>query len=170
MNDTTNPKANMPSYSIEHYKWKGCICKTVFELPKTDGQGCRTARLREVTFSENTEQQFIKAVLCRLPSIIQHNDYGGIPREFTTLTYVGCSVKNITALDLSFRKFWFAYNYKVGNKARVEKKWNNLKDEDRLLALQGAERQRRHSQTHKTDMPYPETYLDQRRWENEFTD
>lgn len=169
MKDTTNPTANMPSYSVEHPNWRGCVCVTVFELPQTDEAGRRVARLREITFNGCSHQQFIAAVLRRLPALIQCRQYGGIPVEFATLEKERCVIRDITTQDLSFRKFWFAYGYKVGNKARVEKKWNNLKDEDRLLALQGVERQRRHSQTHKTDMPYPETYLDQRRWENEFS-
>lgn len=77
-------------------------------------------------------------------------------------------VSDTTCLDLSFAYFWNTYAYKVGNKATVEKKWNALKPEDRLLALRGITLQRRHSESHRTDMPYPQTYIDQRRWENEF--
>ena len=162
--DTTN----MPTYSIEHPSWPGCVCVAVYELPWVNEQGIRFSQLRSVTFNERSSYNFVKPVLLRLPAYVIPTEYG-IPQEFGSLTTERCVVKNTTTQDLSFVRFWNAYGYKVGNKATVEKKWNALKPEDRLLALQGISRQRRHSESHKTDMPYPQTYLDQRRWENVFS-
>ena len=158
----------MPTYSIEHPSWPGMVAVAVYELPWVDGEGRRLAQLRQMTFNDGSKYNFIHPVTLRVPGVIQWRDTGLAP-EFGVLTQAGCVVKNCTAIDLSFVRFWNAYGYKVGDKSRVEKKWNALKEENRLLALQGIARQRRHSESHKTDMPYPQTYIDQRRWENEFT-
>ena len=164
----TTDTTNMPTYSIEHPSWPGCVCVAVYELPWVDNEGRRIAQLRQVTFNERSAYGFIYPVLLRLPSVVQYSEYQ-LPMEFQKLTADRCVVRNTTTQDLTFLRFWNAYGYKVGNKATVEKKWNALKPEDRLLALQGISRQRRHSESHKTDMPYPQTYIDQRRWENVFS-
>lgn len=158
----------MPTYSIEHPNWPGCVCVAAYELPWVDNEGRRIAQLRQVTFNERSAHRFIRPVLLRLPSAV-HCSGCQLPPEFQKLTAERCVVRDTTAQDLSFARFWNAYGYKVGNKATVERKWNALKPEDRLLALQGISRQRRHSETHRTDMPYPQTYIDQRRWENEYS-
>ena len=61
------------------------------------------------------------------------------------------------------------YGYKVGNKARVQKKWEKLPEGERVLAMASIARYRRFAEGKKIEMVYPETYIDQRRWENEFT-
>lgn len=78
----------------------------------------------------------------------------------------GCQIKDISAIDLSFEKFWSVYDYKIGNKPRVAKLWEKLSKEERILALGFIRRMRVFYQTKKIDVPYPETYLNQRRWEN----
>ena len=164
----TTDTTNMPSYSIEHSNFPGCVAVAVYGLPQYSAQGFRYSEFRSVTFNERSTYNFAKPVLLRLPAYVIPTECG-IPQEFNELIAQRCVVKNTTMQDLSFARFWAAYDYKVGNKARVEKKWNALSQEDRLLALSGIARQRRHSESHKTDMPYPETYIDQRRWENVFT-
>lgn len=70
--------------------------------------------------------------------------------------------------DISFNAFWNAYAHKVGNKSRAEKLWNALTDIEKAKALnyisvynnflienQGIQRL------------YPETYLSQKRFNNE---
>lgn len=158
----------MPRYSVEHPSWAGCVAVATYELPWRDEQNGWIAQLRNVSFNDKSGYKFVRPVLMRVPSVIHYQEYG-IPPEFKELQDERCVVKNTTETDLSFARFWGAYGYKVGNKATVEKKWNALKPEDRMLALQGIERQRRHSESHKTDMPYPQTYIDQRRWENVFS-
>lgn len=160
-------KSNKPSYSIEHPSWPGCVAVAEYELPWIDDEGRRIAQLRQLTFNEKSAYRFISPVLLRVPHVIQYNEHQ-LPLEFRRLQSERCVVTNCTHHDLSFVHFWNMYGYKVGNKATVEKKWNALSAEDRLLALQGIARQRRHSESHKTDMPYPQTYIDQRRWENEY--
>ena len=157
----------MPTYSVTHPKHPGMVCVAVYELPRKDKYGRLVSRLRRVVFNERSTGHFIRPMMLRLPVVIALKD-NGIPDEFYELHAEKCEVKDVTVSDLSFACFWNTYAYKVGNKATVEKKWNALKPEDRLLALQGIVRQRRHSEPKHTDMPYPQTYIDQRRWENEF--
>lgn len=61
------------------------------------------------------------------------------------------------------------YGYKVGNKPRVQKKWNALPEGERILALGAIPKYKRFAEGKHIDLVYPETYIDQRRWENEFT-
>lgn len=157
----------MPAYSITHHNFPGMVGVAVYELPHADKQGRLVAQLRKLSFNNSSTYKFAKPLLLRVPPVIVCAGQG-IPAEFGELLGEKCVVKDVTVSDLSFAVFWNSYAYKVGNKATVERKWNALKPEDRLLALQGIIRQRRHSEAKHTDMPYPQTYIDQRRWENEF--
>jgi len=72
--------------------------------------------------------------------------------------------------DISFDVFWNAYGYKVGNKKRAEKEWNRLTSEDRILCLRGIRRYNMWiAQRRNQDKLYPETFLSQSRWENEYS-
>jgi hypothetical protein len=71
--------------------------------------------------------------------------------------------------DTTFPGFWNAYNYKVGNKKRAEKLWTLLNEQEKLLALSSIRKYDRYlAQRPKMEKAYPETWLAQRRWENEF--
>jgi hypothetical protein len=85
---------------------------------------------------------------------------------FTNPVFTGCDIKQINEIDTSFNAFWNTYDYKVGNKNRVAKKWNELPDDDRILALGFIRRYRNWCDRKKIEYCYPETYLNQRRWEN----
>lgn len=157
----------MPKYSITHPKYSGCVGVAVYELPWVDGDGETVSRLRAVEFNQGCHPQFIRAVVTRLPGLIEQRDAeNGL--AFMKLKSEGCVVRDVTEKDLSFETFWRAYGYKVGDKRRVQKKWEALEEGERLLALGGIWKQKRHSEGHGTDLPYPETYLNQRRWENEY--
>lgn len=156
----------MPTYSITHHKHQGMVAVAVYELPFTKN-GIMVSRLRRLVFNDGSTTLFIRPMMQRVPVFITLQD-PLLPPQFADLQAEKCVVANITCQDLSFSMFWNTYAYKVGNKTTVEKKWNALKPEDRLLAMQGIIRQRRHSEAKHTDMPYPQTYIDQRRWENEF--
>jgi hypothetical protein len=80
--------------------------------------------------------------------------------------YEGCEVKQLTIVDLTFNAFWNQYNYKMGNKARVCKKWDELPEEDRIQALAFIRRYKNWCDRKKIEYCFPETYLNQRRWEN----
>lgn len=71
--------------------------------------------------------------------------------------------------DLTFNTFWEAYNYKVGKKERAIKLWLALSEADRTKALRSIPKYNWWL-TKKQNMErlYPETYLNQRRFDNEF--
>ena len=69
--------------------------------------------------------------------------------------------------DLSFDNFWKVYNYKVGNKKRAERLWQRLTDDQKAKAIT-------HLKSYESFLImnpglaklYPETYLNQERWNN----
>ena len=70
--------------------------------------------------------------------------------------------------DLSFEAFWTAYMYKVGNKKRTEKLWNELDDGEKTKVFNHLPRYTYYLKTHTgISKAYPETFLSQRRFENE---
>lgn len=70
--------------------------------------------------------------------------------------------------DITFDEFWKAYNYKVGNKARAMKLWNALTATDRALIMEYLPRYEAYLAARpRMEKLYPETFLNQRRWENE---
>ena len=91
---------------------------------------------------------------------------GRLPKQFDGWVADGCSVKDISKFDLSFEKFWGAYGNKVGDMKRVKKKWENLPEIDRIMALGFISRMRGYYDSRGIVFPFPETYLNQRRWEN----
>lgn len=69
-------------------------------------------------------------------------------------------------INIVFDVFWNLYNKKVGSKSKCEKKWNKLKDVERQKIvdtlpnfLAGIK--------DKQFQPFPETYLNQERWNDE---
>lgn len=73
------------------------------------------------------------------------------------------------APDLSFTAFWDAFDYKMGNKSRAEAAWHKMGTEDRNACILSIKRYK----TWKKLNPsighiYAETFLSQRRWENEY--
>lgn len=69
-------------------------------------------------------------------------------------------------INIVFDVFWNLYNKKVGSKSKCEKKWNKLKDVERQKIvdtlpnfLAGIK--------DKQFQPFPETYLNQARWNDE---
>lgn len=80
-------------------------------------------------------------------------------------------------LDLSFEMFWDAYANKKGSKAEAEKYWEGIKvtdnkrpvtEADRIAIIKCLNKMKYNYQLRKIEMPYPTTFLHQRRWENEF--
>jgi len=71
--------------------------------------------------------------------------------------------------DITFQAFWKAYDHKVGDKHRAEKLYNLLNDIQKTQVLTSIPRYNTFLQKHATqERCYPETYLSQSRWENEF--
>jgi hypothetical protein len=83
------------------------------------------------------------------------------------LAKIGAAVKKAPA-DLSFKSFWDKYAYKVGKKDRAEKLWGHMNEAQRIQCLNSLPAYERWLSTRTVEKAYPETYLAQRRWENEF--
>lgn len=72
--------------------------------------------------------------------------------------------------DLSFDRFWIKYNYKHGSKTRAEKLWNGMKDTDKYSCFMSIDRYNAWLNRKKNmEKVYPETYLNQRRYESDFS-
>lgn len=71
--------------------------------------------------------------------------------------------------DLSFNRFWETYNYKIGNKKRAEQLWKALTDEEKIQVLLAIPKYDRWLKTKNgIEKLYPETFLNQRRFENQY--
>lgn len=69
-------------------------------------------------------------------------------------------------INISFESFWNLYGKKVGDRTACEKKWNKLKGEERekiMKTLPDFMAQ----WSDKQFQPYPATYLNQKRWNDE---
>lgn len=67
---------------------------------------------------------------------------------------------------LEFEKFWNLYDKKVGDKEKIFKKWKSLKQEDKEKIFNTLPIFLK-SVTDKQYQPYPETYLNNKRWNDE---
>lgn len=69
-------------------------------------------------------------------------------------------------INIEFDIFWNLYDKKVGAKDKCLKKWNSLQDEERekiIISLP----EWKAKITDKQFQPFPETYLNQKRWNDE---
>ena len=122
--------------------------------------------LKAIYFNDNAKGGFVSNSIVEAPVKIDYIS-GKIPPQFDGMKQVGCIVKDISVIDLSFEKFWNTYAYKRGNLARSKKLWAKLSEQERILALGFIAKLRVVYEQERKDMPYPETYLSQKRWENE---
>lgn len=96
-------------------------------------------------------------------------DFESLSKGLATLRKIEIEIeieREIEIGDFDFEKFWNLYNKKVGDKKKIESKWIRLKQDDRdkifktlPLFLESIK--------DKQYQPYPETYLNNRRWEDE---
>ena len=71
--------------------------------------------------------------------------------------------------DLSFERFWTDYKLKIGNKARAEKLWNGLQESERIAVFESLAKYNYYLKTHQgIAKAHATTFLNQRRWENEY--
>jgi hypothetical protein len=71
--------------------------------------------------------------------------------------------------DLSFDNFWNTYGNKIGKKERTAELWKHFSNADKAAALIGIKKYKKWlGQNTSVQMLYPETFLSQRRFENEF--
>tara|TARA_R100000700_G_C3100095_1_gene97525 strand:- start:24 stop:650 length:627 start_codon:yes stop_codon:yes gene_type:complete len=69
-------------------------------------------------------------------------------------------------VNIDFSVFWDLYDKKIGDKSKCIKKWNNLKDKDRSKIMDTLPDFLKLIPD-KQYQPYPMTYLNNRRWEDE---
>jgi len=69
-------------------------------------------------------------------------------------------------INIHFDIFWNLYNKKVGDKKKLEKKWNKLKNDERQKIIDTLPNFL-NSIKDKQYLPYPETYLNNSRWNDE---
>lgn len=150
-------------FSVEPSNFKGSAALLVYDWL----QGT-TYELRSITWSEGCTPNVKLATVREVPVRIVYTR--GAPVDgFAHWERTGCKVQDVSNADYSFERFWNLYGYKVGNKDRVKKKWDRLPEGEKILALGSIPRYRRFTESKHIEMTYPETYIDQRRWENEYT-
>ena len=69
-------------------------------------------------------------------------------------------------LNHPFEDFWDLYDKKVGDKNKLEKKWNKLTDEERQMAMDYIPYYR-HAQPDKTYRKNPDTFINNKSWQDE---
>jgi hypothetical protein len=118
----------------------------------------------KVEFHEITKAQYEFICFNILPKIFAQSDIQGTINEFKTHLEVIEETPNIP-----FSTFWDAYGLKIGRKERCEKLWKLMTDVEKNLAFNGIKKYNdwltRNANIQKL---YPETFLNQRRWENEY--
>ena len=124
-----------------------------------------TGFLKSIYFNDNSKGGFMMSSIVESPLRIVYAP-GVIPPEFDPMKKAGCIVKDITEIDLSLDKFWNVYGYKRGNLIRTKKLWEKLSTHERILALGFIAKLKQVYERERKEMPYPETYLSQKRWEN----
>jgi hypothetical protein len=122
--------------------------------------------LKSIYLNDNCNGGFAIISIVESPIKITYEP-GTIPPEFKKMQLSGCEVRDITTVDLSFEKFIDIYQYKRGNLVRAKKLHGKLSDHERILALGFIRKLKATYERERKEMPYPETYLSQKRWENE---
>ena len=135
-------------YSLTCPKRDNCVALLYFNLD---------SKLIGIEFNHDATDEF-KTILGQELSLIID--------DIERFVKGGCQVKDISNIDLSFERFWDVYANKVGNIKRCQKLWKQLTKEEKILALGFIRRLRIWYNTRNIQFPYPETYLNQRRWEN----
>lgn len=75
-------------------------------------------------------------------------------------------ITNKLEVNISFVDFWNAYDKKVGDKTKLERKWNSLSDSERVAIMEHIPKYKA-SQPDKQYRKNPETYLNQKSWNDE---
>jgi len=78
----------------------------------------------------------------------------------------GKNVKNDKKVNITFDVFWSVYDYKTGNKEKIKKKWESLKDVERESIIEYLPAYKL-STPDKQFRKQPATFLNNRSWEDE---
>lgn len=72
-------------------------------------------------------------------------------------------------VDLTFNTFWDKYAHKVGNRTRAYTLWSGLQEPEKIKCMASITRYNQWlAQRPRMERLYPETYLSQKRFNNEF--
>lgn len=110
----------------------------------------------ELSKGDFTEHQ-IKFFNTQFPKRIEHLEWYKANTK--------AKVKQIDE-DLSFDRFWKDFDNKVGNKSRALKLWDSLPNPEKAKALKFIVTYDTQLAITKVAKLYPETYLNQQRWNN----
>lgn len=116
----------------------------------------------------NKELSLQKAVEIAKNRIVSHSDKNN-RIESDSIASIAVTVNDtvtVNDINISFSVFWNLYNKKVGDKNKIEKKWNKLKDDERQKIIDTLPNFLNSIQDKKY-LPYPETYLNNKRWNDE---
>lgn len=155
-------------YTISHEMDNRSVATVTYEYERKGEDGLMKLRLQGVRFLNSTDETFKRVVLTHVNPVLWHAKGMDIEQLFPGWRKHHYIVKDVTAIDVSFERFWNLYGKKVGNKGGVEKRWSKLEWEEKVMALGCVPRMRQYYERKGLDLPYPETYVNQRRWENEF--
>lgn len=74
--------------------------------------------------------------------------------------------KDKKTINVLFEEFWIQYDKKVGEKGKLTKKWENLKAEERVAAMEHIPRYKL-AQPDKKYRKNPDTYINNKSWNDE---
>lgn len=150
-------------YSVRPTKVQNSVAVICYALPDDRG----VSRLLSIAWNGEAADYFKQATMREIPPTITY-EAGKTPREMYMWVSVGCEIRDVSNIDLSFEKFWQVYGSKMGNKNDCKTKWNKLEITEKMLALGAIPRMQKYHTGRGIGIPFPETYLNQRRWENLF--
>jgi hypothetical protein len=123
-------------------------------------------------FNERLESEIIKR---RNYSESRSNNKKGKTKQINNTKIISKSYDNhmgngngIGNINIDFNSFWDLYDKKVGAKNKCEKKWNKLKFEVQKNIIDILPNWKSQF-TDKQFQPFPETFLNQERWNDEIT-
>tara|TARA_Y100001963_G_scaffold72041_1_gene100140 strand:- start:5568 stop:6389 length:822 start_codon:yes stop_codon:yes gene_type:complete len=79
------------------------------------------------------------------------------------------NIKLNKKINITFEEFWIAYDYKKGDKEKISKKWESLKDRDRIDIMEHLKLYIK-STPDKQYRKHPLTYLNNKSWNDEIID
>jgi hypothetical protein len=98
---------------------------------------------------------------------IRNTEEGYSEKAKDNNTVINNTINNTNkSINISFSEFWDLYDKKVGDKTKLEKKWNNLTDDERQKAMHHSVLYK-HSQLDKKYRKNPETYLNNKSFNDE---
>ena len=176
-------------FIIEHCNRLGW--KERFGLPTTmsmDALGIKNYKTYSKAFDDLVEWGFIKLIeksknqwSATVIALVKNTKANTKALTKATLKHSQKQVESTVSIDkpnnlitykpinIPFDVFWNLYNKKVGDKKKVESKWNKLKDDERQKIIDTLPTFL-NSIKDKQFQPFPETYLNNKRWNDEISE